>query len=131
MVLLPPGDPDPVETARRDVELLTAWEDGVVGVAGWSDHGWEAMRIAAAHPEVERLVLLATPVDEDAAVPEIGAKTLLLFGAADERTGPRAARWWKERVPHARIEMSPGLGHDLLPSLWPRVLRHLAPGTLR
>jgi pimeloyl-ACP methyl ester carboxylesterase len=131
VVLFPPGDPDPAETARRDVELLTVWDKGVAGVAGWSDHGWEAVRLLGEHPEVERLVLLATPVDEDADVPEISAKTLLLFGAADERAGSRAARWWKKQIPHARIEMSPGRGHDLLLPMWPRVLRHLAPGTLR
>jgi pimeloyl-ACP methyl ester carboxylesterase len=131
VILLPRGDPDHSETARRDVELLAGWEKGVVGVAGWSDHGWEAVRIAAEHPEVERLVLLATPVDEDADVPVIAAKTLLLFGTADERTGSRAASWWKKQIPHARIEMSPGRGHDLLLPLWPRVLQHLAPGTLR
>jgi len=131
VILLPPGDPDHAETARRDVELLAVWEKGVVGVAGWSDHGWEAVRLAGEHPEVERLVLLATPVDEDAEVPEIAAKTLLLFGSADERTGSRAAGWWKKQIPHARIEMSPGRGHDLLLALWPRVLRHVAPGTLR
>ena len=131
VILLPPGDPDPAETARREVELLTAWEEGVVGIAGWSDHGWEAVRLAAQHPEVERLVLLATPVDEDAQVPEIAAKTLLLYGMEDVRTGSRGARWWKKQIPHARIEMVPGEGHDLLLPRWPRVLRHLAPGTLR
>jgi pimeloyl-ACP methyl ester carboxylesterase len=130
-VLLPPTDPDPAETRRRQLELVHAWEDGVVGAAGWSDHGWEAVRLAAEHPEIERLALLAVPVDEDAEVPEIAAKTLLLFGAKDERTGSRAARWWKEQIPHARIEISPGLGHDLLAPRWPRVLSHLAPGTLR
>jgi pimeloyl-ACP methyl ester carboxylesterase len=124
-------DPDPVETARRDIELVEEWEEGVVGVAGWSDHGWKAVRLASEHPEIERLVLLATPMDENAHVPEIAAKTLLLFGAKDDRTGSRAARWWKEQIPHARIEMSPGLGHDLLAPRWPRVLSHLAPGTLR
>ena len=131
-MLLPPSDPDPNETSRREVELVPSWEDGVVGAAGWSEFGWEAVRLAAEHPEIERLVLLAVPAGEDAeAVPEIAAKTLLLFGAKDERTGSRAARWWKEQIPHARIEMSPGLGHDLLVPRWPRVLRHLAPGTLR
>jgi pimeloyl-ACP methyl ester carboxylesterase len=131
VILLPPGDPDPEETARRDVELVDAWEQGIVGVAGWSDHGWGALRLAAEHPEVERLVLLATPVDEDAEVPEMAAKTLLLYGMDDDRTGSRAARWWKKQIPHARIEMAPGRGHDLLVPMWPRVLRHLAPGTLR
>lgn len=131
VILLPPGDPDAAETARRDVELVVGWQQGVVGVAGWSEYGWEAVRLAGEHPEVERLVLLATPVDEAAEVPEIAAKTLLLFGSDDERTGSRAARWWKQQIPHARIEMSPGRGQDLLLPLWPRVLRHLAPGTLR
>ena len=89
------------------------------------------MHLASEHPEIERLVLLGTPVDKNAKVPEIAAKTLLLFGAKDERANSRAARWWKERIPHARIEMSPGLGHDLLAPCWPRALSHLAPGTLR
>ena len=131
VVLLPPGDPNPAETARREVELVAGWAPGIVGVAGFSDHGWDAVRLTVEHPEIERLVLLATPVDEDATVPEIAAKTLLLFGTMDERAGSRAARWWKERIPHARIEMAPGLGHDLLADRWPRALSHLAPGTLR
>jgi hypothetical protein len=131
IVLLPPGDPDPVETARREVELLPAWERGVVGVAGWSDDGWKALRLAAGHSEVERLVLLATPIGEGVEVPEIAAKTLLLFGTDDERTGSKAARWWKRQIPHARFEMVVGQGHDLLPKTWPRVLSHLAPRTLR
>lgn len=131
IVLLPPGDPDPAETARRDVELVPAWEPGVAGVAGWSEDGWEALRLAAEHAEVERLVLLATPVREDADVPEIAAKTLLLFGMEDELTGSTAARWWKRRIPRARFEMCPGQGHDLLAATWSRVLSHLAPGSLR
>jgi len=131
IVLLPPPDPDAAETERRDVELVPAYEPGVKGVAGWSEHGWDALAIAAEHPEVERLVLLATPVGDESAVPPVGATTLLLFGTADERTGSKAARWWKKQIPHARIEMRPGLGHDLLAPSWPRVLSHLAPGTLR
>ena len=130
-MLLPPTDPDPVETARREVTLLAAWEPGVAGVAGWSEHGWEALRIAAEHPEVERLVLLATPMREGADVPRIAAKTLLLFGTDDERTGSKTAGWWKKRIPHARVEMCLGQGHDLLGPRWARVLSHLAPGTLR
>jgi pimeloyl-ACP methyl ester carboxylesterase len=131
IVLLPPGDPDPAETARRDAELVPAWEPGVVGVAGWSEHGWEALRLAVEHPEIERLVLLAAPIREDAEVPEIRAKTLLLFGTEDDRTGSKAARWWKQQIPRARFEMCPGQGHDLLAARWPRVLSHVAPGTLR
>ena len=89
-MLVPAMDPDPAETARRDVELVEKWEEGVVGVAGWTDHGWKAVRLASDHPEVERLALLAVPIPEVAHVSEIAAKTLLLFGAADDRTGSRA-----------------------------------------
>ncbi len=113
------------------MELRPAWESGVVGIAGWSDDGWEALRLTAEHPEIERLVLLATPVRDGVEVPEIAAKTLLLFGADDARTGAKAARWWKQQIPHARFEIAPGRGHDLLPALWARVLSHLAPGAFR
>jgi pimeloyl-ACP methyl ester carboxylesterase len=131
IVLFPPTDPDPTESARRELQLLSAWQPGVFGAAGWSDYGWDALAVAADHPEVERLVLLATPIREGAEVPRIDAKTLLLFGTEDERAGSKAARWWKKQIPHARIEMCPGQGHDLLAARWSRVLSHLAPGTLR
>jgi hypothetical protein len=68
------------------------------------------------HPEVERLVLLA--------------RTLLLSGTDDDDTGSRAARWWKEQIPHTR-EVCPGHGRDLLGPRWSRALSHLAPATLR
>lgn len=128
ILLLPGPDPDPAETARRDVELVAAWEPGVTGVAGWADAGWEALRLAAGRPEIERLVLLGTPHREEDVV-TIDAKTLLLYGTKD---GSADARRWKARLGSARIEMSPGRGlDDLLPALWPRVLSFLAPGSLR
>jgi len=49
----------------------------------------------------------------------------------DERSGSKAARWWKKQIPHTRVEMCPGLGHDLLAARWLRVLSRLAPDTLR
>ena len=64
-------------------------------------------------------------------MPPVGAKTLLLFGMDDERSGSKAARWWKKQIPHTRVEMCPGLGHDLLAARWLRVLSRLAPDTLR
>lgn len=59
---------------------------------------------------------------------EIRAKTLLLYGSRDPLAGPRHGRWWKERVPDARLEVAPGAGHLLVIPTWPRALRHLAPG---
>lgn len=58
---------------------------------------------------------------------EVHAKTLLLYGDKDP-IGSRHARWWKARLPNARVEMAPGLGHMLAIPLWRRALAHLAPG---
>lgn len=59
---------------------------------------------------------------------EVHAKTLLLYGDQDP-IGSRHARWWKARLPDARVEMAPGLGHLLAIPLWRRALAHLAPGS--
>jgi pimeloyl-ACP methyl ester carboxylesterase len=133
-VCLPAGvvhvDPDPGETARREVELLDGWKDGATAVIGWSSGGWRALELAAEHADaVERLVLVATPRPDDDVdwLDGVQAKTLLLYGDADLATGSSHARWWQRRLATARVEMSPGGGHDLLAPLWPRVLSFVAP----
>ncbi len=62
---------------------------------------------------------------------DVDAKALLVFGSADRVVGAAHARWWKDALPDARIEMAPGAGHLVLLPLWGRVLSHLAPGSLR
>lgn len=62
---------------------------------------------------------------------EVRAKTLLLFGAKDPVCASRHGRWWRQQLPDARLEMSPGRGHLLVFAVWPRVLAHLAPGLRR
>ena len=127
-------DPDPDATAARDVELLAEWPDGNAAVVGWSSAGWAATELAARHPsEVERLVLVATPRPEEDVgwLDDVAAKTLLLYGSADPETGSSHARWWQRRLGNARVEMSPGGGHDLLALLWPRILSFVAPGAAR
>jgi pimeloyl-ACP methyl ester carboxylesterase len=96
---------------------------------GVGDGGWKAVELAAAHgDQVDRLVLVATPPLEDAEPEAVSAKTLLLYGSLDG--GQRRATWWKERL-GGRIEMVPGAGDDILERVWPRVLSHVAPGSLR
>jgi pimeloyl-ACP methyl ester carboxylesterase len=58
---------------------------------------------------------------------DVRAKTLLLYGSRDALAGPRHGRWWRSRLPDARLEVAPGAGHLLVVPLWARVLAHLAP----
>lgn len=134
LLCLPEGtelfDPDPEQTARRDVDLVDEWRDDTRGVVGWSDGGGRALEVAAAHPELERLVLVSLPFPDDG-LPEridaITAKTLLLFGSADPRTGSSHGTRWQAALPDARLEMCPGLDHDVLVPMWKRVVSFLAP----
>ena len=58
---------------------------------------------------------------------EVEAKTLLLYGSHDPLADPRHGRWWQSRLPDARLEIAPGLGHLLVIPMWARVLSYLAP----
>lgn len=140
IVLCLPGeaafaDPRPAETYKRDVDLVAEWDAHTNGVIGWSSAGWDALELAASHPELERLVLLSLPypggddwhVDTD----HITAKTLLLYGSADPETGSSHGSKWQKRLPSARLEMVPGGGHDILEQMWHRALAYVAPRRTR
>jgi pimeloyl-ACP methyl ester carboxylesterase len=108
-------------------------DDAQAGVVGFAEGGWAALRLAAEHGDlVDRLVLVSTPVpaSPDAVPQTVAAKTLLVYGSKDPAGGHRQAVWWKERL-GGRIEMVPGAGRDILADVWPRVLSHLAPRSLR
>lgn len=131
-----PFDPDPAATTKRGLNVVSEWDDSVIGIVGWSDGGLAALRSAISHPEVERLALVSTPYPDvlPADVTELDsvvAKTLLLFGSLDPATGSRHGRAWKKHLANARLEMVPKGGHDLLVPMWGRVLSHLAPGRSR
>jgi pimeloyl-ACP methyl ester carboxylesterase len=59
---------------------------------------------------------------------QVGAKTLLLYGARDRLVATRHGKWWQKQLPDARYEQVPDAGHLLILTMWKRVLAHLALG---
>lgn len=55
------------------------------------------------------------------------AKTLCLYGSKDPVAPHRHGSWWQKRLPNARLEMAPRVGHLLIFQMWKRVLSHLLP----
>lgn len=124
-------DPDPEQTQKRGVRLVSEWDETVIGVAGWSSGGLEALALAVEHKDLARLVIISTPFPDqpkpDLDLTKVTAKTLLIFGSADPSTGHSHGSRWQKQLQNARLEMVPGAGHDLLEERWGRVLSHLAP----
>jgi pimeloyl-ACP methyl ester carboxylesterase len=58
----------------------------------------------------------------------VAAKTLLLYGGADQITGAHG-RWYQKRIQQARLEMVKDVGHLLIVPMWDRILSHVAPGS--
>ncbi len=58
---------------------------------------------------------------EDMDLGAVTAKTLLLYGTADTRTGNSHGTRWQKKLPNARLEMVPNGGHDLLVPKWGRI----------
>ena len=71
-----------------------------------------------------------TLMDLGFSLDDVQAKCLLLYGDADE-IGSTHARWYKNHLADARVEMVPKAGHLVVIPMWDRVLSHLAPGSTR
>ena len=131
-------DPDPTVTASRDVEVVGEPDGpahGRFAAVGWRGAGLRAALLAASSPQqVDRLVLCCVPAPFDGTdfdPSDIAAKTLVLYGQSDEDAPFAHAKWWKDHLRSARVEMVPGQGSDIIGVMWNRILSHAAPHTLR
>jgi len=115
-----------------------------IGLVGVGEAGELAIMIAAHLGDaVDRLALVAVPRPESELgasevaelLDRIAAKTLLMNGQTDPTAASGAARWFKEHLSSARVEMVPGTEDPeprlILADVWERVLSHVAPGTIR
>jgi pimeloyl-ACP methyl ester carboxylesterase len=71
---------------------------------------------------LRQLAAVATARDRTAALRKVQVPTLVIHGDADPLIPIGGGRATARAVPNARFIEIPGLGHDLPPSLWPRVV---------
>lgn len=88
---------------------------------------------------IDRLALVDVPapdqpLDRDdlgELIAGVTAKALILNGLRDEVAAAAAARWYKDHLSTARVEMVPGVAALSLSDVWARTLSHVAPRTQR
>ena len=88
---------------------------------------------------IDRLALIAVPapdqpLDRDdlgELIAGVTAKALILNGQRDEVAAAAAARWYKDHLSSARVEMVPDVSALSLSDVWARTLSHVAPRTQR
>lgn len=99
-----PGAADRLEAMVRD-----AFRQGPIGVVS------------------DILAYTARPWSFD--LSNVKAKTLLLYGAADQTVPPAHGSWYAGHLSDSRMEIAPAAGHLLIVPMWVRVLSHLARGS--
>ncbi|GAA0251690.1 alpha/beta fold hydrolase [Cryptosporangium japonicum] len=60
--------------------------------------------------------------DRTEALGRVGVPTVVIHGSADPMCHPSGGRATADAVPGARFELIEGLGHDLPPGAWPRII---------
>ncbi len=104
------------ELPQDDAALLREFDDEFVALLAFE---------SLVKPEgyLRDAALLSREWDFDASA--VRCPTRLWVGELDENA-MTGARWWTERVPHAQVEMLPGMTHlAALLTRWPQILRGL------
>lgn len=57
----------------------------------------------------------------------VQASTLLVYGAKDPLVTSAHGRWYRRRLPHARLTVVPRSGHLVVAAAWERILQHVDP----
>ncbi|MBI2709028.1 MAG: alpha/beta fold hydrolase [Actinobacteria bacterium] len=130
----PSPDVAPILIQARPVDREAAIEQGVVTsrLIASRDHFDEPRtreRVAAAydrafHPKgvgLQLLAIVASPSRTEA-LREVRVPALVVHGDADPLVHPSGGLRTAEAIPGARLEMVPGMGHDLPEAHWPRIV---------
>jgi pimeloyl-ACP methyl ester carboxylesterase len=61
----------------------------------------------------------------------VGAPTTVIHGDADPLVGISGGRATAAAVPDARLVVIPGMGHDMPPVLWPKIIAAIVENAAR
>ncbi len=76
------------------------------------------------HPSgsARQMAAIVTAPDRTARLGAVGVPTTVIHGDSDPLVNVSGGRATAEAIPDARLVIVPGMGHDLPPALWPRVI---------
>jgi pimeloyl-ACP methyl ester carboxylesterase len=76
------------------------------------------------HPagSARQLAAIVTAQDRTPLLRELHVPALVIHGADDKLVAPSGGRATADAIPGARLVMVPGMGHDMPPEAWPRML---------
>jgi pimeloyl-ACP methyl ester carboxylesterase len=69
--------------------------------------------------------------DRTASLRQISCPTLVIHGTVDPMCHPSGGEATAQAIPGARLELIDGMGHDLPPGAWPRIIGAIADNARR
>jgi pimeloyl-ACP methyl ester carboxylesterase len=82
----------------------------------------------AFHPagSARQLAAIVTAPDRTPMLRDVQVPAVVIHGADDKLVAPSGGRATADAIPGARLVMIPGMGHDMPPEVWPRMLEAIA-----